>query len=128
MKSLSESRRNWLTDLVGSNVYFLILILLLLAGCGLPLPESPKGELCILSIERDSLICSKLNQEEIDVYVDGAKVKMAWVNMARRELAGDVRIIPLSEGDRYVSFSPDTWESISNYVDAMRNIITNRCN
>lgn len=89
---------------------------ILLVSCA-GLPPKPKGDLCVIDIPRDRLVCAPISgaDKPKDLY-DPQK-------FLRKSETVD---LPLHDADKYVSFSPDTWENVSVYMKQLEDMIQHK--
>lgn len=74
------------------------LLPILLVTCNLAckkLPKKPEGELCLHNQPKAVAQCAKLNSGEV------------------------LPAKPISETHKFIMFSPETWENVSNYIDKL---------
>lgn len=65
------------------------------------LPPKPQGELCTIDLPRQQLICSEIPSDDTTPPKPSRK-------------------IPLDLSDKYIAFSPDTWENVVNYIRTLK--------
>jgi|GEM_PF-1588082 len=87
----------------------------LLSACG-SLPPPPAGDLCVINYPAGRGDCFPLSEgtKREDFYYAGIKTKLEDPPPARGPIE-----VPLPEMDKYVSFSPATWENVQNYIDQL---------
>ena len=91
--------------------------LLVISCAGVTLPDKPQGNICTVDLPRLQLICAPINSAENihDVFDKNF--------FETRE----VTKIPLSDVDKYIAFSPDTWGNVHIYIKNLENLIKNHC-
>ena len=67
------------------------------------LPAKPKGQLCVIHLEDEVLLCVDLKDSSVK------------------------DDIPLSEADGYLAVSPDTWANVVKYIKRLKIVARRRC-
>lgn len=69
------------------------------------MPPLPDGELCTIDLPRSQLICCPIAKAESE----------------KQLYSGDqCHNLPLSESDKFIAFSPETWENVVNYIKTLK--------
>jgi hypothetical protein len=85
---------------------WLIISSLLIVSCS-SLPDKPSGDLCIIDIKDNELVCAPLSS---------IKINMSFKEFLALEKDN---VIPLSQADNYVAFSPETYGNIQAYINKL---------
>jgi hypothetical protein len=79
-----------------------LIVLAVISGCATGLPKPPKGSFCTHYQERNIALCNDLSSgnPESDV--------------------------PMHSTDKWIMFSPDTWNNVQDYIDQLKLLIKNQ--
>lgn len=95
----------------------------LLTQCGhVSVPDKPEIEVCFIDSNRMALACH---------YAGGLTPRpkttlMSYVNYVQK--ARSFYWLPVEEADKFVSFSPDAFQALSEYMKELRVKIEKQCN
>lgn len=99
-------------------------------GCG-SIPEKPNVPLCTVYLVKDDqnevdysrsrLICA-YTQGLTDIDKSGYRDVVSYIYTNKNQFQ-----LPLSASDKYIAFSPDSWEDVSVYMKDLRNAAQKRC-
>lgn len=92
----------------------LLTSLIIFSGCS-GLPDKPKGDLCVIDIHDQNLVCVPISSMTEGMTFEQFYILSKTVN------------IPLDQADNYVAFSPDTYGNIEKYIKQLENIAKNKC-
>lgn len=95
----------------------LMTLLVTSSGCS-QLPDKPKGDLCVIDIRDQDLICVPMS------VMTAPKTFKDFVKLVTSSSATHV---PLSQADNYVAFSPDTYGNVEKYIKQLEEIAKNQC-
>ena len=90
-----------------------------ISGCA-GLPPKPKGIIWSIDVPRAQLIGAPIGG------VDPNKLDAGAVNFYV-EKKGTYKM-PLDQADKFLCFSPDTWNAVDSYVKQLREIASRQCN
>lgn len=97
-------------------------VFMLCVGCGgASVPPLPDAELCTIDLPRSQLICFNVGGLKFQRRTSLNSLK-TWLEHNR-----DANIIPLENADKFIAFSPASWEAVSSYQKEMRLIIEQKC-
>lgn len=96
----------------------IFLALGMMTGCA-SLPPKPKGILWTIDWPRTQLIGAPIGGVDPD--------KMAAGDVQNYVQKSTTRRLPLDQADRFICFSPDTWNAIDGYVKQLREIAQRQC-
>ena len=83
--------------------YALILSVLILTSCGKLRTRPPEGELCVIYLADQVLLCQDIQDEKKESE------------------------IPLVEADRYIAVSPQTWAEVDRFIKELKQEARQRC-
>lgn len=96
----------------------IFLALGMMTGCA-SLPPKPKGILWTIDWPRTQLIGAPIGGVDPD--------KMTAPEIEGYVSAKATRRLPIDQADRFICFSPDTWNAIDGYVKQLREIAQRQC-
>lgn len=74
------------------------------------MPPKPQGSVCVIDIKDQFLICEPI----------ASMTKIEDVRNIRQ--SHTAQLIPLSQADNYIAFSPDTWGNIELYINELEQL------
>lgn len=80
----------------------LIALAVVLSSCAHKLPKPPQGELCTHYKKSDVAVCNDIST------------------------GNHLPDVPIELTDKWIMFSPKTWESVMNYIDALKRKISDQ--
>jgi len=103
------------------NLKPLLLLSLLACSCAGQLPPKPVLELGVIDYPSNEVIVNMTSGIKLDGVSD-----LTYDNLSTNIIASGSRV-PLSTYDRAVSFKPDQWAILQNYIDALKRAAQKNC-